>query len=176
MRELHETQLLISFVWNSPTSQRMPDCHIRERVLPSSRRSDVYRGLKLWLRLSLCGGEDKGDKRASENNPSEKRFILVKTVLPAVTPGSLAGGCMCLFPRIYPREESSFGCSGGRGKLDVQRHRGAFRNLPHTFRSTKSARERSARNISAAVSSDCIFKTHNRRPNEHALTSYSIER
>jgi len=127
------------------------------------------------MTVALCGGEDKGDKRASENNPSEKRFILLKAVLPAVTSGSLAGGCMCLFPRIYPREESSFGCSGGRGKLDVQRHRGAFRNLPRTFRSMKSARERSARNISAAVSSDCIFKTHNRRPNEHVLTSYAIE-
>lgn len=48
-------------------------------------------------------------------------------------------------------------------------------SLVRTFRSTWSARERSARNISAADSSDCIFKTHNRRPDEHVLTSYSIE-
>jgi len=86
-----------------------------------------------------------------------------------------AVACAFFHVRIYPREESSFGCSGGRGKLDVQRHRGASRNLPRTFRSTWSARERSARNISAADSSDCIFKTHNRRPDEHVLTSYSIE-
>lgn len=113
-------------------------------VLASARSSELAVEWRLsrseTMTAALRGGEDEEDKRASENNPSEKRFILVKTVLLAVTPGSLAGGCMCLFPRIYPREESSFGCSGGRGKLDVQRHRGAFRNLPRTFRSAESAR------------------------------------
>jgi len=103
----------------------------------------------------------------------------MKTVLPAVTPGSLAGGCMCLFPRIYPREKEKERAVSVAVE-DVENWMfsatgGVFRNLPRTFRSTKSARERSARNIFAAVSSDCIFKTHNRRPNEHVLTSYSIE-
>jgi len=55
------------------------------------------------------GGKTRGIKER-RNNPSVKRFILVKTVLLAVTPGNLAGGCMCLFPRIYPREERSLGC------------------------------------------------------------------
>lgn len=64
----------------------------------------------------------------------------MKTVLPAVTPASLAGGCTP-FSGIYPREEI-LGCTVRRGKLDVHRHSGvverrgewgvggAFRNLP----------------------------------------------
>lgn len=78
--------------------------------------------------------EDKRDKRVRRSekvkvyNPSEKRFILVKTVLPAVTPGNLAGAVACAFFREFIRARSeeeewvSLGCNGGRGKLDVQRH------------------------------------------------------
>lgn len=53
------------------------------------------------------------------------------------------------------RGGSSLGCNGGRGKLDVQRHWGAFRNLPRTFRSAKMhGNVLQHRNIFAAVSSD----------------------
>jgi len=126
----------------------------------------------------------------------------VKSVLPAVTPAGTWQAVAYAFFRanlsarvereagkererkrgreegIKGERKGSFGCSGGCGKLDVQRRWGAFRNLPRTFRSAKCTRTLSAGYIQSTVSSDCIFKTHNRRPpyERRVPTSFSIRR
>jgi len=128
--------------------------------------------------LSLFAAKRQGIKER-RNNPSEKRFILVKSVLPAVTPaGTWQAVAYAFFranlsariereagkerERERERErgrerEGSFGCSGGRGKLDVQRRWGAFRNLPRTSRSAKCTRTLSAEYIQSAVSRVTAF-------------------
>lgn len=60
--------------------------------------------------------------RKSRYNPSEKRFILVKTVLPAVTPRNLAGAVACAFFRefIHVRGgKEGAGGEEGRGAVSV---------------------------------------------------------